>query len=144
MPRRMGLMGRLGPMALLARGLLTYVFMELLARFVCPPSPCGYLPDQIWQLEYEFVRSMTPTEYGERMAAGWRHIGHSLFHPVCAQCQACRTIRVLVDQFRPNRSQRRARKLNEGIVQLKIGKPGVSGEKLELYDRYHEFQSEAK
>jgi arginine-tRNA-protein transferase len=118
--------------------------MELLAHYICPPSQCGYLPDQIWQLEYEFVRSMTAAEYMERMAAGWRRFGHSMFHPVCPQCRACQTLRVLVDQFRPNRSQRRVRKMNEGEVRLRIGRPGVSREKLDLYDRYHEFQSEFK
>ncbi|HLW66496.1 MAG TPA: arginyltransferase [Gemmataceae bacterium] len=118
--------------------------MELLARFVCPPSACGYLPDRLWQLEYEFVRAMTAGEYAERMANGWRRFGRSLFHPVCPHCQACRTLRVLVEQFRPNRSQRRARKLNEGVVRLKIGKPSASREKLELYDCYHDFQSEFK
>jgi arginine-tRNA-protein transferase len=51
---------------------------------------------------------------------------------------------VLVNQFRPNRSQRRVRKLNEEEVRLVIGSPAVSREKLDLYDRYHAFQTEFK
>jgi hypothetical protein len=118
--------------------------MESLYRFLAPPSRCGYLPAQRWQLEYEVVASITPAEYLERMRAGWRRFGDTLFHPQCPGCTACRSLRVLVDRFRPNRSQQRCRKLNEGTVRLQIGKPAVSREKLRLYDRYHAYQSDAK
>ena len=43
------------------------VCLILLFRFVAPPSPCGYLPDQVWRLEYEQVASLSPAEYLERM-----------------------------------------------------------------------------
>jgi arginine-tRNA-protein transferase len=51
---------------------------------------------------------------------------------------------VLVDQFRPDRSQRRNRRINERDVRLQIGSPVVTREKLALYDRYHAFQSALK
>jgi len=49
-----------------------------------------------------------------------------------------------VAHFRPSRSQRRNRKLNEKTVRLNIGRPEVTAEKLDLYDRYHAFQAEQK
>src|SRR4051794_40021385 len=103
--------------------------MESVYRFVSLPTVCHYLPDQTWRLEYELVGAMTPTEYLARMRNGWRRFGHTLFRTRCPACTACRTLRVLVDQFRPNRSQRRARKLNEGEIRLHIGVPSVSVEK---------------
>lgn len=118
--------------------------MESLFRFVAPPSPCGYLPDQTWRLEYEQVGALTPAEYLERMRQGWRRFGDTLFRPRCRSCTACRAIRVLVDQFHPNRSQRRVAKLNADTIQLRIGLPSVSRAKLDLYDRFHAFQSEFK
>ena len=36
------------------------------------------------------------------------------------------------------------RKTNDGLIQLRIGRPGVTREKLDLYDRYHAFQSRIK
>lgn len=39
---------------------------------------------------------------------------------------------------------RRVRKANEGVVRLEVGLPGVSADKLQLYDRYHARQAEAK
>jgi arginine-tRNA-protein transferase len=49
-----------------------------------------------------------------------------------------------VARFRPSRSQRRNRKQNAERIQLTIGSPLVSAEKLALYDRFHRFQAESK
>src|SRR5262245_29969666 len=107
--------------------------MESLFRFAAPPSPCGYLPDRLWSLENEIVASMSKEEYLQRMIEGWRRFGHTLFRPACPTCRACRALRVRVADFRPDRSQRRATKANEGAVELRIGEPAVTAEKLELY-----------
>src|SRR5436190_1583626 len=34
--------------------------MEASCRYLAPPSPCGYLPDRSWQLEYELVSELSP------------------------------------------------------------------------------------
>jgi arginine-tRNA-protein transferase len=118
--------------------------MESLFRYIATPSRCGYLPDRLWSLEYELMSAITPAEYGQRMLQGWRRFGAMLFRPQCTECTACRPIRVCVDRFRPNRSQRRAWKANEGQIELRVGRPSVTRAKLNLYDRYHAFQAEAK
>jgi arginyl-tRNA--protein-N-Asp/Glu arginylyltransferase len=118
--------------------------MESLFRYVASPSRCGYLPEQQWSLEYEYVGSMTREEYLERMLEGWRRFGIMLFRPACRACTACRSLRVLVDRFRPDRSQRRCWRANEGQVELRIGRPALTQAKLALYDRYHAFQADAR
>lgn len=118
--------------------------MESLFQYVAPPSQCGYLPEQTWQLEYELVGELSPAEYMERLLQGWRRFGTALFRPRCRACTACQSLRVVVDRFRPDRSQRRVRRRNEHEVQLRIGAPTVTRAKLDLYDRYHAFQTEAK
>ncbi len=118
--------------------------METLFRFVPPPSPCGYLPDRLWQLEYEQVLNLTSGEYTQVLQQGWRHFGLMLFRPRCPGCAACQSLRVVVDRLRPNRSQRRARRANENEVRLEIGSPNVNRAKLKLYDRYHAFQAQAR
>ena len=117
--------------------------MESLFRFLAPSGPCSYLPGQVWQLEYEVVSQMTPTEYLERMRQGWRRFGFSMFRPRCATCRACRSLRVIVERFHPNRSQRRTLQANPNVT-VTIGPPRVTPAKLELYDRYHAFQSATK
>jgi arginine-tRNA-protein transferase len=118
--------------------------MESIFRSLAPPSACGYLPEQTWRLEYELVRDLSREEYLERILQGWRRFGVSLFRPCCPVCSACRSLRVLVDRFRPNRSQRRVRQANQEVVRLSIGTPSVSRAKLDLYDRYHAYQADAK
>jgi arginine-tRNA-protein transferase len=118
--------------------------MESLIRFTAPPSQCGYLPDRKWALEYEHVASASTADYMGRLREGWRRFGHTLFRPQCPGCAACRSLRVVVDRFRPDRSQRRARKANEGEVALRISEPRVTRSRLALYDRYHDFQADFK
>jgi arginine-tRNA-protein transferase len=118
--------------------------MESLFRYTATPSPCGYLPDRLWSLEYEYVAAMTPAEYLQRMLEGWRRFGTMLFRPACRGCTACQALRVLAGRFRPDRSQRRARKANAGQVELRVGLPSVTRAKLALYDRYHAYQAGAR
>jgi arginine-tRNA-protein transferase len=118
--------------------------MESLFRYVAPPSPCSYLPAQRWSLEYEMVQDLSGADYLQRMLDGWRRFGGMMFRPRCPTCNQCRTLRVDVARFQPNRSQRRAWDRNHGEVEVHIGVPSVSRNKLRLYDRYHAFQSSAK
>jgi len=118
--------------------------MISLFSYVTPAGPCEYLPGQTWRYEHEIVAALSAAEYQERLRQGWRRFGHLLFRPRCPSCTACRSLRVDVAGFRPNRSQRRNRKQNEGVVRLDIGRPSVTRAKLDLYDRYHAYQTGAK
>jgi leucyl-tRNA---protein transferase len=117
--------------------------MLTLYQLTTPPSRCSYLPDQRASLEYVFVGAATALEYQERLCKGWRRFGRAFFHPVCKSCRQCLSLRVPVDEFQPDRSQRRAMKANTD-VELVIGEPEVTDEKLRLYDRFHEHQSDEK
>jgi arginyl-tRNA--protein-N-Asp/Glu arginylyltransferase len=118
--------------------------MKSLYRYIAPPSPCAYLPAQQWSLEYELVGALTPAEYEQRLHRGWRRFGWLLFRPRCPACRACQSLRVVVERFQPNRSQRRAWRANVGRLRCTIGIPCLTEDKLALYDRYHAFQSQQK
>jgi arginine-tRNA-protein transferase len=118
--------------------------METVFHYVAAPTQCGYLADQTWTLEYQYVSVLSADEYQELMVEGWRRFGTMLFRPVCPQCQACRSLRVVVDRFAPNRNQRRVMKANRDVVTLRIGRPSVTRAKLDLYDRYHAHQADAQ
>lgn len=116
--------------------------MHSLFVFTCPPGPCSYLPGETASLTYEVVGELSAEEYQARLLAGWRRFGHSLFRPTCPACRKCLSLRVPVATFRPDRSQRRCLAANDGEVNLVIGEPKVTREKLALYDRFHADQSE--
>jgi arginine-tRNA-protein transferase len=117
--------------------------MHSLYTYTTPVHTCSYLPQRKARLEYELVAKMSPAEYLQRMLDGWRRFGHLLFHPVCDGCRECRPLRIRVADFREDRSQRRNRKQNSD-VELRIGHPKLSPDKLSLYDRYHRYQETAK
>ncbi|HEX3149858.1 MAG TPA: arginyltransferase [Gemmataceae bacterium] len=117
--------------------------MISLYQITTPPSVCGYLPDEVWSLQHVFIAEATAAEYEGYLKRGWRRFGRAFFHPVCKSCHKCQSIRVPVATFRPDRSQRRARTANAD-VELRIGEPEVTAAKLDLYDRFHEFQADEK
>ena len=108
------------------------------------PSTCGYLPDRLQRLEYIIVQSISSAEYQILMEHGWRHFGHMLFRPACEGCVACRTVRIDVQAFSPNRNQRRVTRLNAGVLEPTFTTPACTPEVLRLYDAWHDHQSENK
>lgn len=116
--------------------------MEISSHYMTPPHPCSYLPEQTAKLEYVECDSLTVAEYGFLLEQGWRRFGRSLFRPRCSSCVACQSLRVLVNRFAMNRSQRRNAQENADRVTLRIDEPSVDEEKLALHDAFHTRQSE--
>jgi arginine-tRNA-protein transferase len=117
--------------------------MRVLHQFVSEPHACAYLPDRPASLEYSYVAGLDPQEYEDRMNEGYRKFGGALFRPVCKGCEECRPIRIPVVEFQPDRSQRRAWKRNADL-EIRLGRPRVDGQRLDLYHRYHAGQAERK
>jgi leucyl-tRNA---protein transferase len=118
--------------------------MESAVTFLSAPSTCEYLPDRVWQLRYELVPHLRPTDYMQRLQQGWRRFGWVMFRPQCPSCQMCQSLRVPVATFRPNSSQRRAWKRNHGEVTVRIGAPALSRDRLDLWASFHRHGRETK
>ncbi len=58
-----------------------------------------------------------------------------VYQPVCRGCRDCVPIRVPVETFRPNKSQRRCQRAN-GDLRIDVGPPALTDEKARLYGRY--------
>jgi leucyl-tRNA---protein transferase len=80
----------------------------------------------------------------QRLQQGWRRFGWAMFRPECPSCRMCQSLRVPVAAFRPNASQRRAWKRNEGEVTVRVGAPALSQDRLELWARFHRHGRETK
>jgi leucyl-tRNA---protein transferase len=118
--------------------------MQTIARWTEPPCPCSYLAEHTTEREYLCVAKLRPDEYMAFLKKGWRRFGHTVFRQQCSGPGACRSLRVDVERFRADRSQRRARKANEGAVRLQIGHPTVTPENLDLFNRFHGERSETR
>ncbi len=118
--------------------------MKPTATFFSPLVRCQYLPDRFWRLRYELTPEMRPDEYMDRLLKGWRRVGPIVFRPECPACRMCQSLRVPVESFRPDESQRRAWKKNVADVTLRIGEPSSSPEKLRVYAKFHSYGHETK
>lgn len=115
--------------------------MEIEAHYVSPPHRCSYLHDQTAMQEYVECSALSIEEYGILLDQGWRRFGRSLFRPRCPFCTACWSLRVKVEEYKMDRSQRRNVRDNTPRISLRIGEPSVSQEKLTLHDAFHSHQS---
>src|SRR2546428_12231404 len=107
-----------------------------LARYMTPPSRCGYLPTERASLAYRVLVDVTAAQHDALLSRGWRRFGCAWFRPVCPACTACRSLRIPLATFMPSRSQRRTLRGNatiEGIVQT----PTITRAHLQLYNAYH-------
>lgn len=107
-----------------------------LLRFRTPPRSCSYLPQETAALEYRVHALMSEGEYRERLRRGWRRHGAHFFRPVCPHCRECRSLRVLAQEFRPSRSQRRILRKNRDVRVL-LCEPEVTKAHLRLFNAYH-------
>lgn len=97
--------------------------------------PCAYLTDQQEQL----LALIDPQTNGQRfyptlLANGFRRSGDQVYRPHCAQCQACQSLRISTQDFKPSRSQTRLLNKNQQF-EIKISET-IKPEYFNLYRRY--------
>jgi leucyl-tRNA---protein transferase len=107
------------------------------------PRPCSYLEDRAATLEHRIMVDVSELELEHLLTRGWRRFGADYFRPQCAPCSSCVPCRVPTASFRPNQSQRRARKKCESLV-VRLGAPRFDDERLDLYHRWHAFRESAR
>jgi leucyl-tRNA---protein transferase len=108
----------------------------LVEHSIEPPSTCGYLPDRQSSLEQRVMKDVSAEEYEWLLVRGWRRFGPLYFRPACLTCRECVSLRIVVADFQPNRSQRRARAACAHL-RVEVGAPRVDEERLALYRRWH-------
>ncbi|MBC8103227.1 MAG: arginyltransferase [Cytophagales bacterium] len=115
----------------------------MLDTFTAEDESCIYLPDRPSRQEYLVLLRLTSGEYEAAMNQGYRKFGPLLFRTVCDGCRECRSLRIPVDRFTPDRSQRRASKRNADLL-VRFAAPVVDEARLTLYNRYHASQETRK
>jgi len=102
---------------------------------------CSYLEDKKTRMYYRYMRNASKQLISKLASRGWRRFGCYFFHPICAGCNGCKSLRIDVRNFSFSKSQRRVMKKNRQTM-LHIRKPGMTQEHLDLYNRFHKHKSE--
>jgi len=72
---------------------------------------------------------------------GWRRFGLSFFHPICQNCNECKSLRIDAFNFKPSKSQRRVIKKNRS-TKIVLQSPSSTPYRVELYNRYHKYKAQ--
>jgi len=106
--------------------------------YATQPHPCSYLPDeQATTLFLDPSQPMDVEVYAQLSTLGFRRSGDHLYRPHCQNCEACVPARIPVEQFTPNRQQRKIIKRNADLRVTSV-EPEFSDEYYALYLSYIE------
>lgn len=78
---------------------------------------------------------MEPATWQSMLESGWRRSGMTIYEPVCPFCRQCRSIRLPVGAFKPDRSMRRVLRRNDD-VSVRLTPIALDDEHYDLYRRY--------
>jgi len=98
--------------------------------------PCGYFPERTARdLVLDPRDPRLPRFYPQALEWGFRRSGDLVYRPHCGQCHACIAVRIPVDDFVPDRSQRRCLRRNADLT-MRVVAAQRTDEQLALYQRY--------
>ena len=104
--------------------------------FVTSPAPCPYLPGKTERKVFTELKGPHAEQLNEALGRiGFRRSQTVAYRPSCAGCQACVSVRVAAEEFRPSSSQKRNLKRNSGLVSTEC-RPWATEEQFELLQRY--------
>ena len=103
--------------------------------FITTDYPCSYLPGRQARNLVADPVAVNQLTFEQLMLMGFRRSGEHVYRPHCQGCSHCLSLRIPVEQFRPNRSQRRIWQRNQGL-RVKFMPPGFRLEQYRLFERY--------
>lgn len=104
--------------------------------YLTQPYACSYLADHIARSQVATpAHLVNAPAYSALIWAGFRRSGLFTYRPQCDGCNACVPVRVVVNEFMPNRTQRRVLKRNAALT-VSIQQPYFDAEHFDLYQRY--------
>jgi arginine-tRNA-protein transferase len=89
--------------------------------YVTAPQACPYLAGRLERkLFTHLTHDKSPALVDNLLKGGFRRSQNIAYMPYCEGCQACVSVRVLVDEFEPGRSLRRVVSANQDLVARRL------------------------
>jgi leucyl-tRNA---protein transferase len=110
--------------------------------YLTAPTPCPYLPGRRERKIFtHLVGSQAKELHAMLSAGGFRRSQNIAYRPACEGCQACVSVRVRVDDFRPSRNMKRVIEANRDLVGLESANHATS-EQYSLFRDYLDARHE--
>jgi len=91
--------------------------LHKLQFYVTTGYTCGYLPNRMAQSLIAAPQHLVDADvYSGLIQQGFRRSGKFSYRPHCENCQECVPVRVVLEAFSPNRSQKRAFKQHQNLT----------------------------
>lgn len=91
--------------------------LQKLQFYVTTPYACGYIPNKRARSLIAAPQHLVDAEvYSGLIQQGFRRSGKFSYRPHCEQCNECIPVRLVLDQFNPTRSQKRAFKQHADLT----------------------------
>lgn len=87
--------------------------------YLTAPAACPYLEDQTERKIFTHLVGSRAAEMNDVLTqGGFRRSQNIAYRPACEACQACVSVRILVDRFQPTKSMKRVKANNIDIVSI--------------------------
>ncbi|PIE82844.1 MAG: arginyltransferase [Candidatus Contendobacter odensis] len=106
-----------------------------LRMFLTTDYACNYLSDRQARNLVADPDVANNVLYTQLAHLGFRRSGNHIYRPHCRGCKACRSLRIPVEHFRPNRSQRRVLMRNQDL-QVAVMDATFQDEHFDLFAHY--------
>jgi len=85
--------------------------------YLTAPSPCPYVEGEFERKVFTHLAGDRAPELNDLLTqGGFRRSQNIAYRPACETCRACVSVRILVDEFEPARSMRRAVSRNGDLI----------------------------
>lgn len=91
--------------------------LQKLQFYVTTSYSCGYLPKRLAQSLIATPQHLVDANvYSSLIQQGFRRSGKFAYRPHCEHCQACVPVRIVLQDFTPSRSQKRAQRQHQHLT----------------------------